>query len=151
MTVNFHRVILHALIDRDGPFLTALSLNRVSWHVPCNTDGSFSSSSCNYILSTTGITLSFIRVYLHAINDRNGPSCTSATEFLASFGLNFLGTQGPVDIRPLSPQRSVVTSTFCPLIPYINSYLHFIGLVSGENHHDCEAEIKCKASMGSTE
>jgi len=90
-------------------------------------------------------------VYLHAINDRDGPSCTNTTEFLTRCGLVYLGTEVPVDIRLLVPQRSVVTSTFCPLTRYINPYLHFIGLVLGEIHHDCEAEMKHNATMGSTE
>ena len=145
-TVNFHRVTLHVLSDADGPFLPALSLNRVLWHVPCGTDRPFSSSLRTYILSTTGIALSFKRVYLHAINDRDGPSCTKATEFLTSFGVVFLGTQDPVDIRPLLPPRSVVTSTFCPFARYINTYQHFIVHID-ELHHDCEAEIKHKATM----
>ena len=102
-------------------------------------------------MSKTGIALSLIRVYLHAIIDRDGPSCTNTTEFLASFGVVFLGTQGPVDSRPLLPPRSVVTSTFCPLTRYIKPYQHFIVLIFGESHHDCEAEIKHNATMGSTE
>jgi hypothetical protein len=49
------------------------------------------------------------------------------------------------------PPRSVVTSTFCPLTRYINPYYHFIVLVFGESHNNCEAEIKHMATMGSRE
>jgi hypothetical protein len=149
--VNFHHVMLHAVCDTDGPSLLALTLSHVYWHVPCNNDRPFSRSLCTYILSKTGTETSFKRVYLHAINDRDGPSCAKTTEFLTSFGLDFLGTQGPVEIRPLSPPRTVVTSTFCPLTRYINSYQHFNVLIFGESHHDCETEMKHNATMGSTE
>jgi len=54
-TLNFHRVTLHAFSDTHGPFLPALSLNRVLWHVPCNNDCPFASSLCNYMLSKTGL------------------------------------------------------------------------------------------------
>lgn len=92
-------------------------------------------------------TLSFKHVYLHAVHDRDGPSCTDAAELLATFGLVFLGTQRPVVIRPVLPPRSVVTSLSCPLTCYIHSYQHLIRLVFGKGHNDCETEIKQRATL----